>query len=409
MFSAGGLWPKAGPERALTAATLISSFGFATFATASGLFFVKYVELTPQTVGFGLSVAGIAALGSPLLFGKLADAVDIRRLTMTLFFAQAALVGCYAVTRSTAMFILFATAVTFVDSGSWVARSVLVTTIVGPDDRVRFKAQQRSVFNVGAGLGALVAAVPMQLGTRTAYAVLLLVYVVCYAASGLCLAALPRPTEPRPARARGWTALRDPAYIVSAMLSGLLMMDHSLMFIAFPLWVAHSTAAPTLLVALLVSLNTVLVVTLQVRLSKGGETVTGAASAARRGALVLLPACGLLAAAAYGSALWAGVALTAGIVLMTLGELWTSTASWGLSYGLAPDHLMGEYQGVFALGQSIEGIVGPVVATSLVIGWGVPGWLVVGFGLLVLGLLITPTAKWAERTRPASMRPGTVI
>jgi hypothetical protein len=399
MLGLRGVVPEAGPQRALTMATIISSFGFAAFTTASGLFFVRFIRLTPQTVGFGLAAAGVVALGSPLLFGRLADRVDPRALSMWLSGLQAVFVGCYAFSRSTAAFVVVATAVAFVDRATWLTRNVLTATMVGPEARVRFKAQQRAAFNVGASLGALAAAVPLQIGTRSSYLVLLIVYVLTSAASAVCVAMIPRSTAVRPPVDRGWTALRDPAYVGAALVSGLLMLHHSLLFIALPLWVVRSTAAPPSAVGLLVALNTVLAVAFQVRLSAGGESVTGAARAARRGGLILLPACLLLGAAAHANAVWAVMTLAGGVVLLTAGELLTVTGSWGLSYGLAPDALMGQYQGVFSLGVSIENVVGPVLATSVVVGWGFRGWALLGACFLVLGLLIVPVVAWGVRTR----------
>ncbi|TQS42957.1 MFS transporter [Cryptosporangium phraense] len=392
------LWPASGPERALTLATLVSSFGFAAFVTASGLFFVRFVHLDPKVVGAGLAVAGVVALAGPLLFGRLCDSIDPRTLTLWLFVVQAVLLVGYAFVRSAPMFVVVLTAVTFVDRGCWVARSVLVSRVAGSDGRVRFKAQQRAVFNTGAALGALAAAVPLQLDTRPAYLALLGAYVVSCAVAAVCVAAIPRSAGASPG-SPGWVAVRDPAYLASSLLSGLLMLHHSLLVIALPLWIVRSTSAPAALVGVLVALNTVLAVVLQVRLSGGAESVPGAARAGRLGALVLVPACLLLGSAASAGAAIAVALLVAGVVLLTLGELWTGAASWGLSYGLAPDALMGQYQGVFSLGVSVEGIVGPILATSVVLGWGMPGWAIVGGIFLVLGLLIGPVARWGSRTR----------
>ncbi|MCE0539745.1 MFS transporter [Kineosporia rhizophila] len=378
---------------------MASSFGFAAFATASGLFFVRFIDLTPNLVGIGLAVAGVVGLGSPLLFGRLSDVLDVRTLALWLFVFEAALVACYAFTSTSWMFIVVVTAVTFVDRGTWVARSVLTVRVVAAEQRVRFRAQQQVVFNAGAAGGSLTAAVPLQLDTRAGYLGLLALYVLCYAVAALCLAAIPPAGGPQQARPQGWQALRDPAYIASALLSGLLLLHHSLLIIAVPLWVARSTDAPTFTVGLLIALNTVIAVLLQVRLSAGSETTLGAAKAGRSGAFVLVPACILLGLAGFGNTLWAVTTLAAGVVLLTLGELWTVSSRWGLGYALAPDALMGEYQGIYNLGTSVEGVLGPLIATYIVVGWGFSGWLVVAGIFLALGLLVGPTTRWGERTR----------
>jgi type IV secretory pathway TrbD component len=42
----------------------------------------------------------------------------------------------------------------------------------------------------------------------------------------------------------------------------------------------------------------------------------------------------------------------------------------------------------------------PVIATAVVLGLGLPGWLLFGVVLLAAGLAVPPTARWAQRTRP---------
>ena len=50
----------------------------------------------------------------------------------------------------------------------------------------------------------------------------------------------------------------------------------------------------------------------------------------------------------------------------------------------------------------IARMLGPVVVTTLLIGWGTPGWLVLGGLFLVAGLLFGPAVRWAERRSSAA-------
>jgi hypothetical protein len=92
--------------------------------------------------------------------------------------------------------------------------------------------------------------------------------------------------------------------------------------------------------------------------------------------------------------------LAAGVAVLTVGDLWTSVAAWSLSYELADDRIPGQYQGAFALGMSVQTVVGPLLATGLVLGLGAPGWLTAGLLSAVLGTVLATAARWALRTRP---------
>ncbi|MFI6851079.1 hypothetical protein [Streptomyces sp. NPDC050416] len=68
-------------------------------------------------------------------------------------------------------------------------------------------------------------------------------------------------------------------------------------------------------------------------------------------------------------------ALLGGALVLVLGELCQASASWGLSFGLAPAGRQGEYQAVFSLGRGLQQFAGPWLMTSLVVGAAATGWL----------------------------------
>jgi hypothetical protein len=115
---------------------------------------------------------------------------------------------------------------------------------------------------------------------------------------------------------------------------------------------------------------------------------------------VLLAACGVyaLSAGRIGAVATVAVLLTAAAV-QVLGEMMQGAAAWELGFGLAPADKQGQYQGFFGMGPQIARMLGPVVMTTLLIGWGTPGWLVLGGLFLAAGLGMGPALRWAERTR----------
>jgi MFS family permease len=92
--------------------------------------------------------------------------------------------------------------------------------------------------------------------------------------------------------------------------------------------------------------------------------------------------------------------LIAATVLLTVSELFTSTAQWGLQYGLSPRHAQGEYGAVFSIGYTVQSVIGPVALTSLMENAGTAGWLLIAVLFAVLAVATAPAVRWAIATRP---------
>jgi hypothetical protein len=189
--------------------------------------------------------------------------------------------------------------------------------------------------------------------------------------------------------------LRDPRYLAFCVLNGLLMTSGAILTVGLPLWIVRRTHAPAWTVAGTVLLNTLLVVALQVRASRGTDTVRGAARAMMRAGVLMLAACLVLASTGSLPEAGAIVVLGAGCTLLTLGEMAQSAGGWSLSYSLAPEDRQGEYLGAFAMGTRIYDTVGPVLVTSMVLGLGQLGWVLLGLLFLGLAAVLAVTAHWA--------------
>lgn len=105
--------------------------------------------------------------------------------------------------------------------------------------------------------------------------------------------------------------------------------------------------------------------------------------------------------AAHGTALKISF-LALAVLILTAGELLTMAGSWGISYGLAPDHARGEYLGVYALGAAFAETVGPAATAFLGVREGPPGWLVIAAVFLLSGLAVVPLVTWAQTKRAAA-------
>jgi hypothetical protein len=64
-----------------------------------------------------------------------------------------------------------------------------------------------------------------------------------------------------------------------------------------------------------------------------------------------------------------------------------------------PPGAPGQYQGMFATGEAAAQMAAPVLMTTLVAGWGQPGWLVLAALFVLATAPATRVTRWALRTR----------
>jgi hypothetical protein len=174
--------------------------------------------------------------------------------------------------------------------------------------------------------------------------------------------------------------------------------------VGLPLWILLRTSAPASLNAVLLVIDTALVFFLQVPLSRGAETPSGAARVLRRSGVLLAACCVVFAVTQRQHAYVAVPLLLAGGVILVLGEINQAAGSFGVAFHLPPPGRQGEYQGIFALGRGLQQSVGPYLVTALTIGLGYAGWLVMAALLLAAGFACVPLTRGAERAAGADAR-----
>jgi hypothetical protein len=367
--------------------------------------------LTIAEVGTGTAIAGVVAVLVALLAGRAADKVGARDLLVVLSVAQAVCFAGYLVVSGFAAFLAVVCAFAAVDQGARVARNTVIAGMVAGRDRVALKAHLRSVSKLGISLGTLLSAVPLYLDNRPAYLAMIGANVAMASVTAALVRRLPRSAPGPVAKPPvGWAALRDRPYMTVAVLCGLLATYRSLITIAMPLWITTRTEVSHTFVAALLIINTILGIALQVPASKRADTADAARRSARLGARLVLPACAAFAGAAFLPVGPAMAVLAGGMIVLTVGELLTSVAAWSLSFELADSRIPGQYQGAFALGMSVETIAGPLLASALVLGVGVPGWLAAGLLSATLGgALATVTSRALAGKAPTRTLDPTLI
>ncbi|MFI6336203.1 MFS transporter [Streptomyces sp. NPDC050535] len=398
------LVPPAGPQRVLALAQLANSVGDGAYYVTSALYFTHVVGLAPGRVGLGLTVAWAVGslVGVPL--GRLADRRGPRGTAVLLALATAAAVASFLVVRGFLPFVLAACAYASAQSGLAAARQALLAGLIPAGERTGLLAHLQSTLNAGLAVGAGLGGLALHAGTRTAY---LGVFALDAVSFLLCAALLLRlPSVSRTAavavrRSPGPGVLRDRPYVLVTFLNTVLLLRMPLLSLGIPLWITERTEAPAWLVSALFVLNTAAVVVFQVRMARGVRGLTSATRAIRRSGLVMLASCAVFALSS-GVPAWVAVgALVAGAVLQVVAEMQQSAGSWQLAFDLAPADRMGEYQGFFGTGVTVARTMGPLVLTALLVGWGTPGWLLLGGAMLAASYAMGPATRWATSTATA--------
>ena len=399
--------PEPGPIRTLTKATLANTVGNGLYYTVEVIFFTRSVGLSVHRVALGLGVAAVAGLVVSIPAGHQADRWDPRFIVATAVAGEGVTMACFTLVHSFMPFLVLGVVGGAFAGAGGAARSVIIGRFGEGEARVRVRAYQRAVTNLGMSLGIVLSGVGLAIDTRSAYVAMVLGNAVTFLVAAYFVLRLPPMSAlapPEGERREPMTVvLRDRRYLLASLLNGLFAVHFVIQSVGLPLWVVDHTRAPRWWVAVLLVINTIMVITLQVRTSRGSGDVVQAARVFRRSGLLIAVACVLYSLASGIDPVFACTVLVLAMVAHTFGELYSSGASWGIGYGLAREDLQGQYQGAFSLGWGISGIIGPSLIVATAISLGRVGWFILGGGFLIVGALFTPIVASYER---AHARPG---
>jgi predicted MFS family arabinose efflux permease len=385
-------------EAALTWATATASLAKGLQFAISALFFTTVVGLSPTTVGVGLTIGGAAGMASTFGAGYLADRVGSRRVLLGAAVAQSAALGAYCFVRTTVLFVVVACLAAGAQGAQRTAQSTLLARQFTGADRVQVRARLRVTTNVSIGVGSVVAAGALALGSPAAYLTAMIVSALLVLSSVTALRTLPdpRPEAHETARASDRSPLTDRRYLAVTALNAVMTIQFIVLTVGLPLWVTGHTRAPAATVSLLLVLNTVFVVLFQIRAARLVRDLHTAGRMVLIAAVALVVACGLYAASSHGPAVVAVALLVLAVLAQSTGEVLSEAGSWELAFELADPRSAGAYQGVSQTGMAVGTMLAPAVVTSTAVDHGLPGWILLAALFLAAG---TGTLLIARRVR----------
>jgi MFS family permease len=371
------------------------------------LYFTRVVQLPAEKVGLGLSLAAAFGMLAALPAGRLAEARSPRNVTVILFCLLGLFACAYPLVRSFTGLLIVSSLVMAAETATGASVGALVAGLLPPQQRVRASSYMRAAFNLSVIFSASGGAVALYLNTRAVYLGLLLASGALFAAAGLVYMRLPEsaPAE-RASEAAIWPVLRDAPYAVASLLNTVLFMNSAILIVALPIWISQHTRAPAWMFPVVLIVNAASVVLLQVPVSRGTGDVPGGARAMRRAGFLLAIGCALFAAAAGLPAWLAVVLLLIGAAVHVTGEMLHAAGAWTLSFGLAPEHAQGQYQGLYAMSRQLSQTITPALATVLLTGLGAAGWGVFAGLFLAAGAAAPAASRWAIRARRVAPSPA---
>ena len=206
--------------------------------------------------------------------------------------------------------------------------------LVDPSNRVRFRAQVRSVANGMAALGAGIGGIVLAFNTESVYVAAILgdagTFIVSSILVGLIVThevdiektislthSIASQTTP---------AFKNHLFLLVSILSSVLVLCESFLTFGIPLWIASCTTIPLWTSSVLLIINTIAVVLLQVKIGAIAVDVSASLRLAKWSGILLTFACILVAPTGFLPALCAQIVLLAVVALQTVAELFQAAS-----------------------------------------------------------------------------------
>src|SRR4051812_48207015 len=387
--------------RRLSVQSILYAVGEGAFLTGSAVFFTRIVGLSAAQVGLGLTIAGVITFFFAVPLGRLADRTGPKRMWATGALLTSVLYLTWPLIHGFGSFLAMMVMLELVDAAGSAGRGAYTLDVFTREERVRSMAFMRSALNVGFTIGALIGGLALATGSNAVVRMVPVLTAVILVLNAFLVTRLPAAVhhegEAESTAVIPTGALRNKGFLALTAFSGVLQTNQVLLNVVIPLWLVQETDAPRVLLAYLFGTNTVLAVLLQVKASRGAETIPGALRAARISTVFFVLSC-LIVSVTHGTIGWVTIGLVwLGHVTVTGAELFHSAAQWGLVAELSDPNRRGEYQGASRLGETVGYVWAPAAYTFLAISWGPPGWLVTAAIVVVATIGMHPAARAAER------------
>jgi MFS family permease len=363
---------------------LTSAVGIFVGTTLMALYLVGPVGLSNGLAAAVLAgSATLTMLGTPLA-GRLIRTLGPRRFAIGSCMSRAVLFVLLPLSIATAWTVTCVLLIGLCEAAAFSVYQIIIADALGEGARTEALAVRRTLGNLGFTGGGLIVGVVVTAASREAYAVAFFVCGLSLTVASLLLLRLPRiapqaAEETVPGERTKARALRDPRFVGMIAVAAVMASSTPLLTVGMPLWIIHETTAPAGMVGVLLIVNTVLVVLLQVRLSRSSSTWRGARIAVVRGGLAFAVAAVLIGLSGLVPAVAAVFMLMVAVVVAAIAEMLDSAGWWTISYDYARPAMRSVYLAAFDIVTPAVSIAGPPLMIGIV-ALGPSGWF--GYGIV---------------------------
>jgi MFS family permease len=346
------------------------------------IYLTRELNFSPGRAGLMLAVYGATAIVAGPISGRLTDRIGALPIMRASLISTGLVLLLFPFADSFAAVLVL----TIVWSGCAEmfrpASLAAITHVVPPEQRKAAFALNRLAINLGMSIGPALGGFLAAVSFRAMFVVDALTTLI----AGAVLALTPwraltgvgaADWEAEPADAGAASIFRDRTFIIfltGVLLVGIVFFQHEA---ALPLYLVRNLGLSTVFYGMLFSINTVLIVALEVPLN------TATAHWPNTRAMIvgsMLFAIGFGALAVISSP--EGVIAT--VVVWTFGEMMLFPAMAAHMGEISPEHRRGSYMGAYSMALSVAFTVGPWMGTQIL---DAAGPAIVWSTMLLLGIL----------------------
>ena len=394
--------PATRPPRRIYAVGILDAAGLGMYLSFAAVYLSKAVRMSNYDVGLVLGAAGVASLIGAIPIGRLADQWGLRRSLVILLVARAVSYAGLALAANAASAVLAAALGGLLNRG--ISPLIQSALIAGRDSASSIAplARLRAVRNAGLAVGALPTGVAVALGHEWAYRLIMAVAAGLFVLSAVVAWTLPARDCGR-ARALGRPGLvgNGPFLQVTA-LYGAQVLSAIMLGTGMALWITQRSHAPSWSVSMTYIINTVLVVVLQTRMSRGSDSPRRARHMMMAGGALSAAGAAAVPLSALGRGWVPVAAIVLVAVLLTGAEIYVVAGATSLALTHSPVQHRSTYLATFNLGFGVATVIGPTLISAS-LGLGTAGWLAWAafFALMAAAARTVPVAPRTERREQA--------